>query len=304
MESSIRMKKRVLFVINPHSGTGRYRRVSECVEKYLDKEQFEYSVSYTQSSGHATELASQAVRDGVPIVVSVGGDGTLNEIVQALVGTGTALAVFPTGSGNGLAHHMQLPFNLKRSVQLLNLDHEELIDTVSLDGYVYASVAGVGFDAYVAEKYSHVNRRGFFPYLRIVLSDYLRYRPRTYCLTGDDGSTVEVNALLMTFANSSQWGFDVKISPKASVQDGLVDVTVVRKPPLYALPRVLLFLFSGNLNRMKKYVKIYRMQHFCVKSKDEKPLYVHLDGDFIGMRQQVELRVRPLSLQMVLKRTY
>ncbi|MBO7624281.1 MAG: diacylglycerol kinase family lipid kinase [Bacteroidales bacterium] len=297
------MKKRILFVINPKSGTGRYRRVPQRVARFLDKEQFDYEICYTEYRGHATELAAQAVREGVSMVVSVGGDGTLNEIVQALAGTGTSLAIFPTGSGNGLAHHMHLPFNLKRSVQLLNRDHEERIDTVSLNGYVYASIAGVGFDAFVAERYSHVRHRGFFPYLHIVLSNYFRYRPRTYCLT-DGEKTVEVKALLVTFANSSQWGFDVKISPEASVQDGLVNVTVVQKPPLYALPRVLLFLFSGNLNRVKKYVKIYKMQHSCVKSKDEKPLYAHLDGDFIGMQPQVEMQVRPLSLQMVLKQTY
>ena len=297
------MKKRILFIINPKSGTGRYRRVPSRVERFLDREQFDYDIRYTEYRGHAKELAAQAVREGFSIVVSVGGDGTLNEIVQSLAGTDTALALFPTGSGNGLAHHMHLPFNLKRAVMLLNQDHLERIDTVSLNGQVYASIAGVGFDAYVAERYSHVRHRGFFPYLHIVLANYLRYQPRTYCLT-DGGKTMEVRALLVSFANSSQWGFDVKISPEASVQDGLVNVTVVQKPPLYALPRVLLFLLSGNLNRVGKYVKIYKMQQFSVKSKDNKPLFTHLDGDFIGMQPQVEMRIRPMSLQMVLKRTY
>lgn len=302
-ERTVRMKKRILFIINPKSGTGRYRRVPKRVERFLDRERFDYDIRYTERSGHAAELAAQAVSEGVSVVVSVGGDGTLNEVVRSLAGTETALAVFPTGSGNGLAHHMHLPFNLKRAVLLLNRDHEERIDTVNLDGMTYASIAGVGFDAYVAERYSHVRRRGFFPYFRIILSSYFRYLPRTYRLTGE-GRTVEFEALLVSFANSSQWGFDVKISPEASVQDGLVDVTVVRKPPLYDLPRVLLFLFSGKLERMKKYVSVYEMKNFSVEAADTKPLFTHLDGDFAGMRQRVDVEVAPKSLQMVLKQTY
>ena len=99
-ERTVRMKKRILFIINPKSGTGRYRRVPQRVERFLDREKFDYDIRYTERSGHAAGLAAQAVSEGVSVVVSVGGDGTLNEVVRSLAGTETALAVFPTGSGN------------------------------------------------------------------------------------------------------------------------------------------------------------------------------------------------------------
>lgn len=296
------MKKKILFIINPKSGTGRYRKVPDKVKVYLDSDRFDYEICETRYAGHATELAKKAVSDGIYMVVSVGGDGTLNEIVQALAGTDVVLGIFPTGSGNGLAHHMHIPFRLKNAVSMLNAEYVEQIDTVCLNGKVYASVAGIGFDAFVAEKYSHVSHRGFFPYLQIVLHNYLSYKPRTYVLEGD-GRVLKINALLISFANSSQWGFDVKISPEASVQDGLVNVTCVQKPPLVALPWLVLFLLSGNLNRIDKYVKIYKIQNFKLRAEDNEPLYTHLDGDFMGMQPSVDVSMHPMSLRLALKRT-
>ncbi|MBO4281610.1 MAG: diacylglycerol kinase family lipid kinase [Bacteroidales bacterium] len=295
-------KKKVLFIINPKSGTGRYRKVPSRIEAFLDKESFDYELCYTRYGGHATELARKAVEDHTDMVVSVGGDGTLNEVIRALAGTQTALGILPTGSGNGLAHHLHIPFKIKKAVRLLNEGCIENIDTVSLNGQVYASIAGVGFDAFVAEKYRHTAHRGFFPYLRLVISNYFRYQPRTYVMEGD-GETHTVKALLISFANSSQWGYDVKISPKASVQDGVVDVMAVRKPPLYALPRIVLFLLSGNLDRITKYVKIYKIQQFKLKAAEGAELYTHLDGDFMGMQREVEVKVLPMSLRIALKRT-
>ncbi len=296
------MKKKILFIINPKSGTGRYRKVPSRVEAFLDKETYDYDICYTQYKGHATELAHKAVEDRVDMVVSVGGDGTLNEVVRALVGTQTALGILATGSGNGLARHLHIPVRIKDAVRLLNEGYTECIDTVALNGQVYASIAGVGFDALVAERYSHVWRRGFFPYLDLVIRNYFHYKPRTYVMEGD-GQKHVVKALLISFANSSQWGFDVKISPEASVQDGLVNVTVVQKPPLLAVPFLLLFLFSGNLNRIDKYVKIYKIKNFKLKSEDGGALYTHLDGDFMGMQPEADVSIRPMSLRIALKRT-
>ena len=286
------MKKKILFIINPKSGTGRYKRVPNAVAAYLDQEKFQ----------SATELASEAVRNGYYMVVVSGGDGTINEVVKALVDSSTILGLLPTGSGNGLAHHMHLPFNLKKAVLLLNDEHEELIDTVSMNDLLFVSIAGVGYDAYVAEKYTNVKRRGLIPYLRLAVNNYFPYKPRVYHIEGENN--LKINALLVSFANSSQWGFNVKISPEASVQDGWINMTAIQKPPVYALPRLLLYMLSGNLNRMTKYVKIYKMQDFDLYAEDGGELCTHLDGDYLSRQQRIHLRIHPKSLHIALKRTY
>lgn len=296
------MKKKILFIINPKSGTGRYKRVPDVVAAYLDHEKFQAEIRYTQYRGHATELAEDAVRNGYYMVVVSGGDGTINEVVKALVDSPTILGLLPTGSGNGLAHHLHLPFNLKKAVLLLNDEHEEQIDTISMNGLPYVSIAGVGYDAYVAEKYTDVKRRGLMPYLRLAIVNYFPYKQRVYLVDGE--KNLKVKALLVSFANSSQWGFNVKISPEASVQDGWINLTAIQKPPVYALPRLLLYLLSGNLNRMTKYVKIYKIQSFDLKAEDGGELCTHLDGDYLSRQQQIHVRIHPKSLHMALKRTY
>lgn len=296
------MKNKILFIINPKSGTGKYKRVPEKVAAYLDTDKYNYEICYTEYRGHASKLAAEAVSSHVYMVVVSGGDGTINEVVGALVGSETILGILATGSGNGLAHHMHLPFNLKKAIQVLNDEHCDLIDTVSINGRYYASIAGVGFDAFVAEKYMDVKHRGLFPYLRIAIGNYFPYKPRTYILTGD--KEIKIKSLLISFANSSQWGFDVKISPQASVQDGLINVTTVQKPPVYALPRLLLFLITGNFNRMTKYVKIYKMRTFELKAEDGGDLCIHLDGDYWERHNDIQVQIHPNTLHIALKRTY
>ncbi len=290
------MKKKIMFIINPKSGTGRYKRVPEIIASYLDTERFEYEIRYTERRGHATEMAAEAVADNFYMVVVSGGDGTVNEVVGALAGSETVLGIFPTGSGNGLAHHLHLPFNVEQAVRLLNKGHEELVDTISVNGQYYASIAGVGYDAFVAEKYTGVKRRGLIPYLRLAIGNYFSYRSETYLFSGENN--FETKALLISFANSSQWGFDVKIAPKASLQDGWIEVVSVQKPPLYALPKLLFLLLSGHFDRADKYVEIRRMRSFDLKSADGCGICTHLDGDFFGSPQELHVQIHPKSLHV------
>ena len=114
------MKKKILFIINPISGTVSKARIPDAIDKYLDKDKFEYNITETAYAGHATELARQASADGYDIVVAIGGDGTVNEVARAIVHTQTALAIIPRGSGNGLARHLLIPINVKKSIAMIN----------------------------------------------------------------------------------------------------------------------------------------------------------------------------------------
>ncbi|HKK69073.1 MAG TPA: acylglycerol kinase family protein, partial [Bacteroidales bacterium] len=103
------MKRKILFILNPHSGVGRYRRVEGNINRLLDKTVFEYEIKVTQHPGHATELATIAAQDKTDIVAVAGGDGSINEVARAIYNTDTILAIIPTGSGNGLARHLNIP---------------------------------------------------------------------------------------------------------------------------------------------------------------------------------------------------
>ena len=111
---------RLLAIVNPISGRTSKKAIQESILRYIDTEKYDISIEITQYPGHATSLASEAVADGINVVVAVGGDGTVNEVARALVGTETVLGIVPCGSGNGLARHLQIPMNTRKAIDVLN----------------------------------------------------------------------------------------------------------------------------------------------------------------------------------------
>ena len=114
------MKKKAIFIINLISGTSDKSGIPALIAEHIDHEKFDYEIAVTQYAGHASEIATKAKDDGVDVVVAVGGDGTVNEVARAIVHSNTALGIIPCGSGNGLARHLLLPINVRKSIDIIN----------------------------------------------------------------------------------------------------------------------------------------------------------------------------------------
>ena len=113
-------KKKIIFIINPISGTANKDSMPSLIERYIDKAIFDVEIRFTEYSGHASEIATAAKNTGVDIVVAVGGDGTINEVARSVIDSRTALGIIPCGSGNGLARHLMLPLNVKGALEIIN----------------------------------------------------------------------------------------------------------------------------------------------------------------------------------------
>ena len=146
------MKKKILYIINPISGTQRKQGIANLVEKLTDTQVFDLAVEKTQYAGHATIIAQQAARDGVDVVVAVGGDGTVNEVGRALVNSNTAMGIIPCGSGNGLARHLGIPLNAKKAIAIINACVVHKLDYGTINDRPFFCTCGVGFDAFISEK--------------------------------------------------------------------------------------------------------------------------------------------------------
>ncbi|MDR1181724.1 MAG: diacylglycerol kinase family lipid kinase [Bacteroidales bacterium] len=292
-------KKKIIFIINPRAGIGHYKKVSRLLTKRLDLSRYDYELVLTRYRGHGQELAIQAVVDGVDIVVAVGGDGTINEIARALVGKNVTLGFIPTGSGNGLAHHLQIPVCISKAIQVINESHSLEIDTIQINNQICISIAGLGFDGLVAEMFDRSSRRGFFPYLHYVLKSYTSYKPQTYIIEEKGEKTENHNTMLVSIANSSQWGFNVKVSPKASMADGCADICLVKKPGIFRLPFSTTALLTGNLHRDKKSIHIYRLSECTIYTKDNTVQPCHIDGDPIKRQSKITINVLPKSLRII-----
>ena len=289
-------KKVILFIINPISGIGKQKNIEDLIRDHTDNALYDFQVKFTKGPGNGTGLAKEAVNSGADIVVAVGGDGTVNEIGQALVGTSTALGIIPTGSGNGLARHLKIPFGFEKAIEVINKCKIKKIDTATINDQVFLSIAGVGYDAFVAKKFANAQKRGFFTYFRIVSNEYPQYQPKRYVLEVD-GKIIRRKALSITFANSNQFGNNTSISPNAKLDDGLVDVCIVRRIPLYLVPFYVPLLFTKTFHKTH-YIEIIRAKSAVVTRKKGKT--IHLDGDPTQTGKVLEMKVNPLSLNIII----
>ncbi len=260
----------------------------------LQREKFDYTVVRTEKPGHATTLSREALEQGVDLVVAVGGDGTVNEAARPLIGTGTPLGIIPVGSGNGLARHLGIPTETDRSINVLNHFSLKTIDTVKANDEVFLSIAGVGFDALVAEKYADQQMRGFFSYAFISITEYFPYRPLTFRLV-IDGRELEREALFISFANSNQFGYNTIIAPQAKIDDGLIDVCIVKKFPAWVSPFLAPMLLAKKIDQTP-YVEIVRAKEVFLKNKSN---IINLDGEPVKLKENLHIKVIPASLNVV-----
>ncbi|MDB5118486.1 MAG: diacylglycerol kinase [Mucilaginibacter sp.] len=285
------MKRKALFIINPISGGKRKDGVPQLIDKYLDGEA---TIVFTHGVSHASEVAAEAI-DKYDLVVAVGGDGTVNEIASALVGSNAVLGVVPCGSGNGLSRFLGIPMDMQRSIENLNYGKAIKIDSAQANGKPFFNMAGMGFDAHIAEVFAHGKKRGFITYIKSALQEIIKYKPQTYQLE-IDGVAYERTAFMLSFANSSQYGNNAHISPQASVQDGLIDVCIIKPFPLYRFPELGIRMFTKTTNK-SKFVEIIRGKHILVRRNSAGPM--HLDGEPEIAGSEIVINVLPGSLKVI-----
>jgi diacylglycerol kinase (ATP) len=288
------LKRKVLFIINPVSGGKRKDEVPDLIQKNLDVNIFEPNIVFTNGVMHASELAQNAVGK-YEYVVAVGGDGTVNEIASSIVGTDTALGILPFGSGNGLARFLGIPMDTVKAIKTLNQERVEVIDSAKLNGQYFFNMAGMGFDAHISEVFSHDKTRGFGAYVRSAFREIVNYKSDNYHIE-IDGIAYEREAFMLSFANSSQYGNNAHVSPHASVQDGLLDVCIIKPFPLYRFIEMGIRMFTKT-SEGTKYVEIIRGRNILVRRSKSGP--VHLDGEPQILGAETEINVVPKSLKII-----
>jgi YegS/Rv2252/BmrU family lipid kinase len=289
-------KKKIIFIVNPISGTHDKKAVVDMLGDVLDSDRDDWEVAYTERAGHAVEIAADAAARGVDIVVAVGGDGTVNEIGRSLVGTDTALAIIPLGSGNGLARHLRIPMDVRRALEVINEGHVEVIDYGRLNDICFFCTCGVGFDAFVSMKFAEAGKRGLVTYLEKTLQESLTYKPETYELETEDG-TYKYKAFLIACGNASQYGNNAYITPQAALNDGLLDVTVLEPFTALDVPSLAYQLFNRKIDQNSR-IKTFRCRSLVIHRSS--PGVVHYDGDPIQADKDISIRIISNGLHVVI----
>lgn len=290
------MKKKAIFIINMISGTSDKAAIPELIDRLLDKEKFEYEIAITQYAGHASEIAAKAKDDGIDLVVAVGGDGTVNEVARAIVHSDTALGIIPCGSGNGLARHLQLPINVKKSLEIINAFEVHDLDYGIINDYPFFCTCGMGFDAFISMKFAEAGKRGPLTYIENVLREGLKYKPETYTVVADN-ETSQHEAFLISCANASQYGNNAYIAPQASMSDGLMDIIIMEPFGLIDAPQISIEMFSKTLDKNNSKIKTFRCKKLHVHRKS--PGAIHYDGDPVMTGADIDVEIKHKGIKIV-----
>lgn len=291
--------KNIAFIVNPISGTKAKNRVAKLIRETLDLQQFSPTVVVTEYAGHATQLARQFALEGYYAVVAVGGDGTVNETACGLVGTKTALGIIPNGSGNGFARHLDISTRMNRAIEMLNSSEAINVDYGTVNDIPFFSTFGIGFDAVVAQDFAD-SSRGFKGYVQSIFKDLFQYKPETYQLKGE-GIDLTTTAFLINFANAGQWGYDAYIAPKASVQDGWLDVAIVSEFSLMEAAGMAIRLFTKNIDE-HLHMNTLRTKDMTLVRETEG--VVHIDGTPTQMGKELHVKIVEEGLNVLVKKRF
>ena len=288
--------KRIAFIMNPISGTVKKAGIPKMIKESLDQQLFEYSILETEYAGHAVELAKHEKEKGTDIVVAVGGDGTVNEVARSLVQSDTALGILPCGSGNGLARHLMLPMDLRKSIEVINQCQIHKLDYGIINNIPFFCTCGMGFDAFISMKFAEAGKRGLTTYVENVLREGLKYKPETYVIEDEDGLTTH-RAFLVSCANASQYGNNAYIAPQASMSDGMLDVIIMEPFDVLEAPQVAIEMMSKTLDRNQK-IKTFRTKHICIHRHEDG--FIHYDGDPVMSDKDVDIRIVHKGIRVVI----
>jgi diacylglycerol kinase (ATP) len=277
------MERKIIYLINPISGTSKKEKTRLLIERETAFQKIPFKVFFTNPTGNYDLVRDAILQEAFTDVVIIGGDGTVNQVTNALRDTGVRFGIIPSGSGNGLARAANIPSKLKSALAIIFGGKAKAIDAFTVNGAYSCMLSGVGFDAQVAHDFAHKTTRGLFTYTQQSIINYFKANPYQFELTIDHFSFF-TDAFFISIANSNQFGNNATIAPQASLSDGLLDVVIVQKMNKAKLPFAILRQMRGN-NKLQQLVDdmstktILYFQTPSLSIKNEKLAPLHIDGE-------------------------
>lgn len=288
------MKEKFLFVVNPVSGKKNKGSLSGLIEKKLNARQIDFEIIETRFPGDATSRVRDYYTKGFTIFIAVGGDGTVNEVASAIVDTDAVLGIIPVGSGNGLARHLKIPMNPRKALNLIFKRNILKMDYGKINDRLFFCTTGVGFDAHIGHVFSKTEGRGFANYIKASFSEFVKYEPQRYEIATKE-KTLFRDAFLITCANASQYGNNAHIAPKADVNDGKMEVAIMRAFPIINAPVMGARLFLKNIDK-SQYLETFSCEELTIRRKQ--PDVIHFDGEPGEMGEELRIKIIPNGLNV------
>lgn len=292
------MVMEVAVILNPIAGQWQLGSVKDKIAYEFRKHDIGCLVMETQSASHGIDLAGKAVESGFKIIVSAGGDGTVNEVANAIAGTGASLGILPLGSVNVLARELKIPLDLKNAVSCIAGNRTMNIDLGIANGRYFTLMAGFGFDAEVVSTVLQPIKDmiGASAYIFKGLEKLATYNATDVTLEMPE-QTYTSKAFLIMVANAATYTYRLRITPYAAVDDGLLDICIFERSSLDKLgfARQITDLFMDRHLEHDE-VKYFRTTNVRVISSPD--VAVQIDGDAFGTTP-VDIRIAPGILPVI-----
>jgi diacylglycerol kinase (ATP) len=292
-----RFPYRTAFIINPTGGGGHAGKVWPKIANLLDKSGQPYSAYLTREQNDGTWLAAKAVEEGAELVVAVGGDGTISEVLNGIVLKETILGIIPLGTGNGFRHSTAIPGQWEEALNGLHYWSPRLVDVGRVNNSLFLNVVGVGFDAAVEQLASgkYQNLKGYLAYVPAFLEELASFKHFKVILRYDTHDQLVKDALLVLVSNGAYYGGQMCIAPQASIDDGKLDLTVIRniqpaETAVLAAQALLKRPFNHDSVSLEKLTKI------SISADNDVP--IHIDGEVV-VSQSLEIEIIPKALKLL-----
>ena len=287
--------RNLLFIVNPKAGVKK-KNLFRDIELLSNRIGLKYRILvWEKPDQDIVTLIKENLDDSIDIVVAIGGDGMVNKVAQALVNTKFAMGIIPMGSGNGLARYLKIPLDIEKSMDVLLNGKIVKVDTCEINNHLFLATAGAGFDAHVGKLFANSTKRGFLSYVKITLYQFRTYRPLNYELI-IDGKPYNIEAFSVTIANANQWGNNAVIAPEADIQDGVMEITILKPFKMISAPIIAIRLFNKTIH-LSKHSVTFKAKEILLKRNDSGA--VHYDGEPDEMGEDLKISINPLTLNMV-----
>lgn len=269
-----------IFIINPKAGKGTSIRYENKIKDYFKNSRESYSIYFTEYPGHGTEISKKHANEKDNIIYAIGGDGTVNEVLNGLIGSVATFGIIPSGTGNDFVRTMDLE-NFTDILDRTLMGNIRTVDIGKANDRFFLNIASVGFDAEVGNEASIFKKNKFLPskiaYILSIIKTIFKFKPLILNIN-IDGKTFSKEAMLVTASNGKYYGGGIPITPMASIEDGLFDVCIIDKVSIFKLFRVFPDILNGKLNKHKE-VSFYSGREVSVTSNEL--FSINIDGEII-----------------------
>lgn len=295
------MHRKLIYLINPISGTASKKKLPELISAKTKAANIDFEILPTVASGDYKFVKQKIEEEYVTDIIICGGDGTVNTVTQQLYKTNVNFGIIPLGSGNGLANTAKIPKDIAKALDIIFKGKANPTDAFTINNQFACMLCGIGFDAKIAHDFAKQKTRGLLTYAKQSFKNFFIAKPHDFDITINK-TTFSTQAFFISIANSNQFGNQFTIAPKASLNDGLLDIVIVPGMNKAVLTIAMLQQITGGKVTSEVVIKktgiaYFQTNNLLIKNTSMAPL--HIDGEPKETASSFEIKVIPNCFKLL-----